>query len=214
MEIIITAVSARSGGEEFEVCFELSDGTHAEKRAFLISSSQYLVICPTRGASDELAFDEISYASRVWSATKRGIFMLGFGACSERALTAKLVSKGFEREIAAEAVAAIVARGLLRPQDDAARAAEKMAAKLWGKKRIISALYEKGYSSDAVAAAIESLEAGGVDYEQSCRRLAASKCAAGPLDVDAQAKLYAALARYGYSSSEIRSAIEYIKKTH
>ena len=207
MEIRISAVSARSGGEEFEVCFELSDGEHAEKRSFLISSSQYLVLCPRKEISDEQTFDEIKYASDVWSATKRGIFILGYGACSEKALAAKLVSKGFDKDIATDAVRAIVAKGLLRPADDATRAAEKMAKKLWGKRRIISALYEKGYSAEAVSRAICSLEDGGIDFEENCKQLAKEKYADTELDVSAQAKIYSALSRYGYSSSEIKSAI-------
>ena len=212
MDIRITAISGRNGGEEVEIAFELSDGTHSEKRAFLISSAQYLVICPERGASDEQTFDQIKYESDVWSATKRGIFILGYGACSEKALAAKLVSKGFDRDIAAEAVRAIVAKGLLRPADDAAREAEKMVKKLWGKRRIISALYEKGYSAESVREAIRALEKSGIDYEKNCKRLVREKYANTELDVSAQAKLYAALSRYGYSSSEIKSAIIWLQE--
>ena len=212
MDIRISAISGRSGGEEVEISFEISNGTHAEKRSFIISTAQYLVICPERGAADEQIFDEIKYASDVWSATKRGIFILGYGSCSEKALIAKLVSKGFDRDISAEAVQAIVAKGLLRPADDASREAEKMVRKLWGKKRIISALYEKGYSADAVRAALYSLEKNGVDYEKNCKRLVREKYSDAELDVSGQSKLYAALSRYGYSSSEIKSAILYLQE--
>ena len=212
MDIHITAISGRSGGEEVEISFEISNGTHVEKRSFLMSTAQYLVICPERGAADEQIFDTVKYASDVWSATKRGIFILGYGACSEKALIAKLVSKGFDREIAADAVEAIVAKGLLRPADDASREAEKMVRKLWGKRRIISALYEKGYSADSVRAALYSLEESGVDYEKNCKRLVREKYSDTELDVSAQAKLYAALSRYGYSSSEIKSAILYLQE--
>ena len=212
MDIRITAISGRNGGEEVEIAFELSDGTHSEKRAFIISSAQYLVICPERGTSDEQTFDQIKYESDVWSATKRGIFILGYGACSEKALAAKLVSKGFDRDIAAEAVRAIVAKELLRPADDAAREAEKMVKKLWGKRRIISALYEKGYSAESVREAIRALEKNGIDYEKNCKRLVREKYSDAELDVSAQAKLYAALSRYGYSSSEIKSAILWLQE--
>lgn len=212
MNVSITSVSARSGGEEFEVCFELGDGTHVDKRALIISSSQYLVLCPERGASNERVFDEIKYASDVWSATKRGIFILGYGACSERALMMKLVSKGFDRDIAEEAVGEIVAKGLLRTADDATRTAEKMAAKLWGERRIISALYEKGYSAADVSVAVQALRDGGIDYEQSCKRLVQKKYKDTPADPASQAKLYSALSRYGYSSSEIKAAILSLKE--
>ena len=212
MDIRISAISGRSGGEEVEISFEISDGIHTEKSSFIISTAQYLVICPERGASDEQTFDEVKYEADVWSATKRGIFLLGYGACSEKALAAKLVSKGFDREIAADAVNAIVAKGLLRPADDASREAEKMIKKLWGKRRIIAGLYEKGYSADSVRAALYSLEKNGVNYEKNCKRLVREKYSNAELDVSAQAKLYSALARYGYSSSEIKSAILYLQK--
>ena len=212
MDIRISAISGRSGGEEVEISFEISDGIHTEKSSFIISTAQYLVICPERGVSDEQTFDEVKYEADVWSATKRGIFLLGYGSCSEKALAAKLISKGFDREIAADAVNAIVAKGLLRPADDAAREAEKMVKKLWGKRRIIAALYEKGYSADSVRAALYSLEKNGVDYEKNCKRLVREKYSDTELDVSAQTKLYSALTRYGYSSSEIKSAILYLQE--
>lgn len=209
MLISITSVCARSGGDEIEINFLITseDGANADRQSFIISSSQYLVMMPQKGESNERTFDEISHAASVWEATKRGIYLLGFGACSERGLLMKLYTKGFDKEIAREAVEQIVLMGLLRSGDDASRLAEQMTKKLWGKNRIISALYEKGYSAADVEIAVNSLEDSGVDFAENCQKLALKKYTDVPLDRAGQSKIYAALSRYGYSSGEIKSAI-------
>ena len=214
MQISISSICARSGGEEIEISFLITseDGVNTDRQSFIISSSQYLVIMPQKGEANEEIYDEISHASGVWEATKKGIFLLGYGACSERALLMKLYSKGFDKEIAAEAVEQIVLMGLLRAGDDASRLAEQMTKKLWGKKRIISALYEKGYSAEAVEIAINSLEDSGLDFEENCKKLVRKKYSGAELGREGQSKLYAALSRYGYSSSEIKSALLDLKE--
>ena len=209
MRIEITSLYSKNSGEEVVVTFALTsdDAQSTDRHSFTLSAKQYLILSPTKGESDADTFDAVSHAATVWQATKRGIYILGYGACSEKALAAKLVAKGFDRQTAREAVNEIVARGLIRPNDDAAREAQRQAAKLWGKSRVISALYEKGYSAEAVGAAMDALEASGIDYVENCRALIRKKYAEIPTDAKARAKIVAALARYGYSMSEIKQAL-------
>ena len=209
MRIYITSLTARNGGEEAEVAFEtVSDGGEQTCRdRFLISSKQYLVLGLSKGESDRETYDAVSHASEVWHAVKKAVSCLSYGACSEKALRLKLVSKGYDKYIAAEAVDEICSMGLLRADDDAAREAERMAAKLWGKKRISAGLYAKGYSDGAVAHALRHLDSIGVDYEENCKRLLKKRYGATIGDREEERKVFAALMRYGYTSSEIRSAM-------
>ncbi len=210
MTVSITSMTAMSAGEEIRVAFEtVSDGgAERSRESFIISSKQYLALGLSKGRCDTDTYDDVAHASEVWCAAKKGIVLLGYGACSEKALRIKLVSKGFDKKCAAEAVEELVAKGLLRAEDDAARVAQKMAEKLWGKKRIMSALYEKGYSSDAVAAAIEGLEDAEVDFVGNCRALIEKRYPRFPEDARERLKMLAALQRYGYSLLEIKAAIE------
>ena len=149
MRITVSCISARSGGEEMEISFRLLDDTGERecKESFIISAEQYLTIGVSKGDADEDTYDEIGHAATVWNAVKRGMSVLSYGACSQKALRVKLCAKGIDKEIAAEAAERLVAMGLIRENEDAARAAEKMAARLWGKRRISAGLYEKGYSA-------------------------------------------------------------------
>ena len=214
MRIFINGIYARSGGEEIEVSFHLADevGEHECKESFIISAEQYLTIGISKGDSDERTYDEISYAATVWSAVKRGMSVLSYGACSQKALRAKLCAKGIDKEIAAEAAERLVAMGLVRESEDASRAAEKMAARLWGKRRISAALYEKGYSAEAVKDALCYLEDMEIDFAENCRGLIESKypCAVG--DREKEQKMIAALMRYGYSMSEIKDAMSLFRE--
>ena len=208
INVTVTSVSARSAGEETDVTFLVSDGAgRSERSTFTLSARQFLTLGVAKGESDTEMFDAVSRASEVWSATKKGMMLLGYGAVSEKAMCMKLAAKGFDREIAKEAVKALVSLGLMNGADDASELARKLVTKLWGKKRIIAGLYEKGYSSEAVADAMNTLEDMEIDFAQNCRTLIEKRYGGVPSDALSQRKLFAALSRYGYSSSEIKEAL-------
>lgn len=208
--IKITSLSAQSAGEEIKVSFEITGNCQSERQnqSFVISAKQYLVLGLTKGECGTQTYDEVSRAAEVWSAVKKAITLLGYGACSEKALRAKLISKGFDKQTAEEAVSEVAARGLIHAEDDATREAHKLVSKLWGKKRIVAALYEKGYSADAVSAAMYALEDSGVDYVGNCRCLLEKRYGKIPSDTPSRQKLFAAMQRYGYSIAEIKQAVD------
>lgn len=209
IKISVTSVSTRGAGEEIDVTFiaENSEG-YCERATFTVSSRQYLALGVSKGESDTETFEAVEYASQVWAATKKGVVFLGYGAVSPRAMRTKLVAKGFDKCVSEDAADALVAMGLINPSADAAELARKCAAKLWGRKRIIAELYEKGYSSNAVSAAMNALEDMDVDFVANCRALIEKRYGQIPGDPIGRKKLFAALCRYGYSSSEIKQAIE------
>ena len=210
MRIFITSAVSRNAGEEIDVTFEITadGGEHTDRETFTVSSSQYLTLGISKGESDEEKYDEVLHAAEVWSAVKKGVSLLGYGSCSEKALRMKLVGKGFDREICAEAVEKIVAMGLLRACDDALREAQRQAEKLWGRRRIIAELYRKGYDAEAVASAMQALDDSCIDYAENCARLISRSYRRALTDPDGQKKIYAALMRYGYSPSEIKQALK------
>ena len=191
-----------------DITFLVSDGgDNSERNTFTVSSRQFLTLGVTKGETDTDMFDAVSRAAIVWSATKKGMTLLGYGASSEKALRIKLTTKGFEREIAEEAVASLVSMGLMNATDDATELAEKLLSKLWGRKRIIAGLYEKGYSSEDVATAMNALDDMNIDFAENCRLLIEKRYGGVPDDTNARRKLFAALTRYGYSSFEIKEAL-------
>lgn len=212
IKISITSISSRGTGEEIDVTFLAENGEgNREKSTFTLSSRQYLELGVAKGEADTQAFDTVAYAAQVWAATKKGIVLLGYGAASPRAMRGKLIAKGFDKLLAEDAVSELVAMGLINPFDDASDLARRCASRLWGRKRIISELYAKGFSSDAVGAAMNSLEDAEVDFVKNCRDLIKKRYGELPSDITGKKKLFAALCRYGYSSAEIKQAIELYK---
>ncbi len=208
MKLYVTSVGARSAGEEICVSFELTSdgGEHADRQSFVISTRQYLLRGVEKGESDTGVYDAVSHDAEIWEAAKRGMRILGYGPCSRAAMRAKLIAKGIEAVTADEAVCYLDEMGVLDERVGAVCEARRGAEKLWGQKRIIAALYEKGYSADSVNAAMNVLEDDGVDYVENCSRLIEKKYGVMPRDKNAAQKAIASLIRYGYSISEIKEA--------
>ena len=208
MRISVTSAVAVNSGAEINVTFliQSEDGENSQRQSLLISSKQYLVLGISKGECSAELFDEAERSAEIWSAVKKGMSVLGYGACSKKALRAKLTGKGFSKDVAAEAVDELEAMGLLNEKGDAHREAQRSACKLWGKKRIVAGLYEKGYSPEAVRFALLALEDEETDFVLNCRSLIRKKYGTLPNDPVERKKAISSLLRYGYSLSEIKEA--------
>ena len=208
MLVSVTSAVAVNSGAEINVTFliQSEDGENAQRQSFLISSKQYLVLGISKGECSMELYDETEHSAEIWSAVKKGTSVLGYGAYSKKALRAKLTSKGFSKEVAADAVEELEAMGLLNENGDAHREAQRGVGKLWGKKRIVAGLYEKGYSPEAIHFALCSLEDEDVDFVQNCRTLIEKKYGNLPTDPLQRKKAISSLLHYGYSPSEIKDA--------
>lgn len=205
MTLAIVSLAAR-GDEEIAVTFEIRSGEHTQTQRFTVSAATVADLHLHTGVCDTDCYDAVSRASEVCSAIKKALYLLGYGRCSESALCRKLVSKGIDREIAAEAVEELCRRGYLDAENDALREAERCVAKHWGRKRIAAALFEKGYRQSTIQSALNRLEDDGVDFVEVCaERLRRTEI---PDDPDACRKLIASLERNGFSRSEIRDAMQ------
>ena len=206
MQIEICSLCA-AGEDEIAVSIEMRAADRSEKRRLVIPSETYIELGLSKGECSRELYDTLEREAEIYAAYRRGVSILGYGACSKRMLTSKLISKGIDRSIAGIAVEKIESRGYIAEDASARREAERCAAKLWGESRIRAHLNSKGYGKDAVDDAMFSLEDAGVDFEENCVRLVESKCKCIPTDKLAMQKLIASISRYGYSLGEVKSAI-------
>lgn len=204
----VSVLSAVARGEnEILVTLEIREGENFQREKYLLSALLFADLGIKVGECDRERFDAICHAAQVYSAEKKALSLLGFGSCSEKALYLKLVSRGFAKDIAAEAVERISAQGYMDSDGDALREAQRCIFKHWGARRIVAHLRSKGYADESVKRAIYALEDEGVDFSQVCLERLRANYSELPSDREDMRKLVAALSRYGFSSSEIRDAM-------
>ncbi len=205
MTVFITGISA-GGTDEIIVNFEITHEADSSRQKLLIPVGVYTELGIGCGECSADTFDIIERESAIYSAYKRGMYILSFGACSQKMLASKLVAKGFEREYATLAANRIAEHGYIDDSAAARREAERCIAKLWGEMRIRAHLLSKGYSRDVIDGAIFELEEEGVDFDENCALLVKRKADKLPKEFSERQKLVASLARYGYSTDQIKKA--------
>jgi len=126
-----------------------------------------------------------------------------------KTLVDKLRHRGFSDEVAEYAASYMQKNGYLKENNDAEREAECCVEKLWGKKRIMMHLHQKGYDGEAFAAAMAYLET--VDFVELCVKLIRQKYRTLPKDEKERQKVIAGLVRHGYTFSEIKDAAKIVE---
>ena len=207
MTIAIVSLTAH-GTDDVCVSFAITNGTDTQTERLVVSAATVADLRLCVGSCDEACFDAVLAASQRHEATRRALSLLSFGRHSPRALVRKLGQKGIDRDIATETVKDLIRRGYLNPRADAYAEATACVAKGWGSTRITSSLYEKGYAASIVKEALDRLDEDGVDYAENCAALIRRRFPDRPTDPRERAKMYASLARYGYTSSDIREALD------
>ncbi|MBE6693200.1 MAG: regulatory protein RecX [Ruminococcaceae bacterium] len=203
-EVRVYAIEA--SGEEgcVRVCCELLDS--AAKVSITVTVGQLAGLKISKGLIGKEEYEALVAQGEIFRAIRQGMTFLSYGDKSEKMLTYKLRGKGFDREVAESAVRYFVENGFLCEDDGAERLAALCVKKYWGRMRIRSELIAKGYSSEAVSAALETVE--DVDFTDLCVQLINKKYRTVQNTPDGRRRLSAALARYGYSYGEIRGALE------
>jgi len=212
MKILLCKVNPVSGGEEAELYVEISSGEHFERNKFTVSAEMFfeLGFSVNFAGEQELSrekYEEITLFSERHAAVKRGLSILSFGDNTKKGLAGKLRTKGFSREAAEYAAEYLAEAGYINEAASAELLVHDMAEKkLYGARRISTALFEKGFSKEAVHAAMGSVE---VDFSVICRKriekmggreLFAAK--------ETKQKAVAALLRYGFSYDDIKEALK------
>lgn len=204
MTIEVTSITAINAGAEVVIEIRISEGENLEKRKVILLARQYAELFVRKGEIDGEFFETLISEGEVCLAVKRGMNILGYGACSEKNMALKLRSKGVDKESAVRAARYLSELGYINEVNDAAREAERCLKKYWGIKRIVAFLYEKGYSDTAVHHAIAELEE--YDFVDSCIALIEKKFRSFPEEREEQKKLFASLVRYGHTVSDIKKA--------
>lgn len=210
MKVEITSCVARNS-QDIAVTFKLSEGDNSCSETFLVSHDQFVKMKLSVGESDRETYQAASEGAELHFAMKKGLASLAYGASSKGNLAKKLEGKGVKREVAEAVCRELERKGYINDGREALREAELAVGKLWGKRRIAAELYRKGYDEESVRSAIYSLEDSGVDFCDMCAELIRRKYGCVPEEPGERQKLYAALTRYGYSSSDISLALETVR---
>ena len=204
-DFTLTGMRAADGGARLTLYVTGRDENGAPDYLTLTVLSARLPHLPTVGPVDPETVSVLQQEHQVCRGVFMGLRALSAGDLSIGMLVRRLLQHGIPRQAACEAAGELAARGYLNEKRAALREAEKGLSKLWGDRRILSELSAKGFGQEALEAAAERLaqEDGGA----RCAALIRKKRMTLPGESRAQQKLFAALARYGYASGEIKAAI-------
>ena len=212
MKISLYKVNPISGGEETELYVELSSGEHFERNKFTVSAEMFfeLGFSVNFGGEKELSrekYEEITALAERHAAVKRGLSILSFGDNTKKGLAGKLRTKGFSRTAAEEAAEYLASAGYINEAESAKLLARDMAEKkLYGAKRIAAALFEKGFSREAINAAADEVE---LDFAEICRKRIEKMGGRELFSAkETKQKALAALMRYGFSYDDIKEALK------
>lgn len=187
-------VSNQSGSEcvEFVILDELLDGIELDM-----------------GAIGEDVLYEFDRAADVTAAYMSACASFAYTQGSLRSLYRKLIQKGFSKESSSMAIDIVESRGFVNEDDIAARRAEIMLSKLWGRSRILKKLREEGFPDGVIKGALEAIEY--TDFAGNCAKVIEKKYPQIPEERHEREKMYASLVRMGYSSSDIKKALTLIE---
>lgn len=197
---IVTAVEKMPAGVSLQL--ECEDGG----TGYLISEETYRTLAYEEGrelTEEEAAFLESE--AEYLRAVARTLKILSYSSNSKASLVRKLCHYGFERDVALRAAASAEADGTLDENRQASHLCDYYVRhKYWGKKRIAAELMCRGYEKEAVMFALSSVEE--ERFAHNLMLLVENKPV--PEDAAKRDRYIAAIARMGYSVSEIIKAIE------
>lgn len=192
----ITALK-QSSPERITVCLE--DGS--EVRSTLSAVTELRLFAGRE--LDDRALEELRTLSRRSLGREKALELISQRQMSQKELVGKLKDKGFDAETAESCAAWIAERGLIDEERYAAAVVRHYAAKGYGEGRVRQELARRGLPRELWDEALRNMP------EDTARldRLIAARLR-DPDDRDDLRKLSAALYRRGFSSEEIRAALE------
>lgn len=207
-DFTITDVRATEGGTRLTFFVTGRDGNGTPEYLTLTVLSSRLSHIPAIGPIDPETVSFLRHENQVCSGVLYGLRALSAGDLSRGMLVRRLLQRGLSKQAACDAAGDLAARGFLDEKRAADREVEKGLCKLWGNRRILAELSVKGFGPEAMETAAERLkeENGG----ERCAALMKKKRLSLPAEPRGQQKLFASLARYGYSSGEIKAALTLI----
>ncbi len=196
-------ISIGTSGQGERLLLKLSTPEGAE--TLLVSADGYRELGLSRGKLSEEQYRGLRRISDHEAALSRGLSILGYGANSKNQLVTKLTRGGISRSEASAVAEELQRRGYLNEGEDARRIAEGLVRKLYGPKRVISALRSKGYSDSAIVSAVEWLD--GVDTRENCLIAARKRIKNPPTNRAEAQKAIAKLVALGYNVTDAKYAL-------
>lgn len=206
MRITITDLRALDENTLVAVYVQIiSESGEREDRVYHILPEQYAALRLRVGVTSFETVDAIEEAATLCGAIRRGLCLLSYGSQSEKALQQKLIRRGIPRELAAAATAYLREQGLMNEGEDARLRVAACRRKLWGPRRILTHLFEKGYPEATVRRIGEELAE--ENFTADCMTLIRKKYPDLPQSREERQKMTGALLRYGYEMRHIRAAV-------
>jgi SOS response regulatory protein OraA/RecX len=215
MQISVYKIQAMGNGEEAEISLEISNGRETQQikgkvSASMLSSLGLPSVIKAPILIERERCEEILRSMKLYSAIRKGLDLLGYAKNTAKGLKEKLKTRGYSAELAEEAVLYLLEKGYIRENEDAALFAETLVnKKSYGKKRIQTEMFHKGFSADVIR---EALEREDLDFSAAClKRIRAMGGKEIFETLEKKNKAVASLLRYGFSYEDIREARELLR---
>ncbi len=136
------------------------------------------------------------------TAKQYATYLVSIKTYTEHSLREKLRTKEYTGDEIDDAIEYVKSFGYINDLRVAQNTAERLARKLYGKRRILAYLSSKGITGEVIS----RLDFEEIDFKENCAILASRLAARGKTDKN----LAAALSRAGFTSSEIYFAMSVI----
>ncbi len=223
MEISITALEGRRGGDEVVLTVKLTNGENIEERMLTVDSRMLFEIGNIAGGELPYAlsceqFDELEYDSRLWKAVKKAFDILSYGDNSKKRLCEKLRQRGFDREISESAAEYVEQLGLVDERRQLKHIVEQLIAKGYGPSRIKQELIKKGISGEIISDELDDIFCE-FDFDEILERTVRRKIDISRLDSSIDGRKYrekiiSSFFRYGYSPDSVRRILRRIEEEY
>lgn len=201
---IISLVSGEGGRVKVRVLVENRSGSEEIEFSLLCELVEKLELSVGEISGDTLS--EIERCAEITEAFFSACASFAFAEGSKKALSRKLLKKGFSKEATLAAIEIVDARGFVNESEIAFSRMRAFLAKRWGRGRIIAKLFEEGFEGSAIDSVNDALDE--IDFPSACAAVIERKYGDIPADKRERDKMCASLSRLGYSLAEIRSAIK------
>ena len=207
--IAVCAVRAADNGARLLLEIAHGRGSDARRETLCVFAARQAHL-PVRGVITPDTYADFVREAAICEAMTLGLRLLAYSGVSQARLREKLRQRGVCAEAARTAVALLASEGYLDETESALAAAKRGLAKLWGDRRILADLAAKGFASEALQAAKEMLAS--EDSTARCVRLIEKQRMCLPQDDVAAARFAAVLTRYGYTSQQMKAALEILEE--
>ncbi len=214
MKITIEKITPVREGEAVLLKITLTDGINTEQTGGEIASDLFFDMGFPMSAGDGIEisrekFEALEDAEALTSAIKKGAELIGFAQNTKKGLISKLIRRGFSKDISFRAADYLENAGYINEREQAEQLLSELAERrLYGMSRIKNELYRKGFSDEAINAAMQSEP----DFDAICaERMERTVNISDFADREKCRKITASLMRYGFSVRNIKNALVILK---